>query len=807
MVRFLGFTVLVLSLATMSAAAPVPAGPNDPTKDREGNPLPKGTTARLGTLCYRGTTTSGLTFSVDGKRLYAIQSPHLVRWDPESDDKKPAPQNGQLLVWDTDTGRLLETRTFEPAIPANTYVSNCVAGERIVSLVYNVDNDRPFRKGEANEESVVRVVVASAADGRELSRFEYATSPNRFGRNFVFSQRGWFPSAAVSPNGNYLVVASSAEQAVLVFDLNLRKLRYSIKLADQQSTCIVIAPDSKTLFVIPQDSPLSRYDLASGKPVPEFTGFLAERLAISPDGSRAVSLGEGDGTAIVRDAKTGKFTGKLTLGGGIHAFQFAGADALLATYTTPGPLGDRIVLGRWNLVTSRKDWEIAIPRGVAPSSLLVSPDGKLFALAGSQVMFVGDVATGKCIVPTAAHTGPIRWVAFASDGKSITTAGGEEVIVWGMNGERKQINAFPELARGRGYILPGLAGGRLVWVTRADATTKTELVAWDQEHARVGWRMPLSGKPPAQVFSRDGTHTMALEWDAKWEDWQVRNYDGPSGKVLEEWTVPYIPPKSNVAGGLGALQREMRAGDFGGGGGGGKGGNFPGGGGGGKGGNFPGGGGGRKGGGGPGMGGGFNPQAQQLLNSIAYAIEVSERHGPAWHHPLALSADGRTVLVAGNKVVAFDAVTGKKNVLIESGEDDPLLASEGTVAMSADGALAVIGDSNSLRVVDVKTGKKVLEKSGWFLHKDMRFSPDGKRLAVWSVDSETVEFRKMPFGRRRVVTSTSPAVQLYDLQDNAKSRVLDGGLSAPTCCAFNSTGASLGVGYEDGTTLIYDLKK
>ena len=149
MTRLLSCAALLLAIVEILPAAPVPATPTDPTKDREGNPLPKGAKARLGSLTYRGPTTSGLTFSKDGKRLYATERDRVVRWDPDSGEKKPDPRNNRLLVWEADSGKLLVARPFDPAIPANSYASSCVAGDRIITLIYDID----LTNRKMNEES------------------------------------------------------------------------------------------------------------------------------------------------------------------------------------------------------------------------------------------------------------------------------------------------------------------------------------------------------------------------------------------------------------------------------------------------------------------------------------------------------------------------------------------------------------------------------------------------------------------------------------------------------------------------------
>src|SRR5437016_1936395 len=76
-----------------AAAAPVPKPPADTTKDRDGNPLPNGATARLGSRPFHGTGLRGVAFSTDGKQLMAFADEEHVS------------------VWDADTGKTLFQRS------------------------------------------------------------------------------------------------------------------------------------------------------------------------------------------------------------------------------------------------------------------------------------------------------------------------------------------------------------------------------------------------------------------------------------------------------------------------------------------------------------------------------------------------------------------------------------------------------------------------------------------------------------------------------------------------------------------------
>src|SRR5262245_56688644 len=113
---------LALTVFVPVAAAPVPKEPGT-AKDRDGNPLPKGATARLGSRTFVGPGLGDLTFSTDGKKL-------LTTTDPE-----------RVLAWDVDTGKAL------PAVPfkwgeesdGERAIADTIAGDRAIWITQPIN--------------------------------------------------------------------------------------------------------------------------------------------------------------------------------------------------------------------------------------------------------------------------------------------------------------------------------------------------------------------------------------------------------------------------------------------------------------------------------------------------------------------------------------------------------------------------------------------------------------------------------------------------------------------------------------------
>jgi WD40 repeat protein len=165
--------------------------------------------------------------------------------------------------------------------------------------------------------------------------------------------------------------------------------------------------------------------------------------------------------------------------------------------------------------------------------LSASPDGKRVALLNSQhVVHVFDAATGKPAAEVAAHGGPVAWVGWAPDGRTVHTADATAVMSWTLKGERTATAAPRELRDGR--LPPFVSGNPLVWSVPDEEGKKWELVGWDAERRDFAWRMPVGEKSPDRLFTHDGKQVVGVSWDGGAKRWAATVYDGPAGKVRHE---------------------------------------------------------------------------------------------------------------------------------------------------------------------------------------------------------------------------------------------------------------------------------
>jgi WD40 repeat protein len=660
----------------------------DPTKDREGNPLPKGATARLGSLTFRGPNVNCVVFSADGKRLLSFVGK-------------------ERLSWNAATGKPMKAQPLAPV-------------DRLGRAAVELVNDRLFalerqekKPGKAANPPVTLKVI-DIATGRELSQIPCDRRTNL----------GW--NVSISDDGRYLALLSTPDKTVVVYEASTGKKLHAQKVEDVYRSRLRISPDNKTLFVLQPKKAIQRYELVSGKAMPELEGTVslagAGTLVASPDGKRVVTCaattfkdarGEDVGvtleeTLLIHDPIANKLIGKLAIGAD-PLFDFAGPNALIvlgAKYRPP--VTPVFTLSRWNLDTHRREWQVKLPFiPEACQCLAISPDGSRCAVSNrGYIANVYDTATGRLIAEPTGHSTPISWIGFTRDGERITTAGQDGIRTWAVNGERKSVVNLPEVDLGD--LRHEHFGEHLAWITYSENGKKTELVGWDNEKGGIGWRMPLEA-PPARVLTHDGKQCLGFSWNNARLAWDVTVYDGPARRTRATWTLDS------------ALSNESQS----------------------------------------------------------------------WP-PLALSANGRMLFVGGKQgILGLDIATGKERLRIAAPSWRPDVSSKAQrLAASPDGTriaavvLYAATSRSGLQVYDIATRKLVAEHPlGQTDVSSLRFSPNGKSVAAWG-----------------------DTVLLFDAESSqTEPRKLESGNGPPVCVAFRPNGASLAVGYQDGTALVWDL--
>ncbi len=362
----------LLRVLLLGALAPAVVAQEKPRLDVNGDPLPAGALARVGTSRLRhDKMVIGLAWSSDGKYIASSGWDNLIR------------------LWDGKTGRAV--RTFEGHRAA------------IYGVAFSPDGKLIASNGS---ESTIRVwETATGKQLRELSGHNAAHA------RFIFSH-----------DGKHLF-SGGDDSKVHVWDPHQGTLVRSLVGHASKVSAVHLTPDGKTLASGSWDNTVKLWDVASGKEL-RHIGPLDGHVGgvhFSPDG-KLLAVSTYSGTVYLFDAATGKEV--RTMRGHRTAWPvvFSPDGKLLAS----GGVDGLIIV--WDPATGEKKHElIGHSQGVA--RLAFAPDGSALASASHDATVrLWDPRTGRELLPSVRHAGPVNAVALSPDGKLLATAGRERVV-------------------------------------------------------------------------------------------------------------------------------------------------------------------------------------------------------------------------------------------------------------------------------------------------------------------------------------------------------------------------------------------
>lgn len=390
--------VLILALGIMLDLSPRAAAQTKPMTDLQGDPLPLGVLARLGSVRLRHAGAILLAFSADGKTLTSGGEDESVR------------------VWDMASGRLLRKLPGPPWHFPSGILTRSADGATLAAAGYA-------------QAGIALWDVASAKE-----------------RRLPVDGDGELVPLGFSADGRTLAVAQRS--AVHLLDVASGRARVPPLAHKQYVSCLVFSLDGKTVATADGHSPdrVLLWDVATGKE----TGLIQAKgevrtLAFSPD-DLTLAIAGPDNVRLWE--LTGKERASLPLPPrdtnvyGRPSVAFSPDGKILAAG------GDGRPLLLWD-VASRKELR-RLQAGWLTRKLLFAPDGRTLATTTHNAIRLWDVATGNERHLRDGHTGEVNTVAFSPDGRSIVSGSYNDrtVRVWdAATGRQKNV-----LAAHRDYV-------------------------------------------------------------------------------------------------------------------------------------------------------------------------------------------------------------------------------------------------------------------------------------------------------------------------------------------------------------------
>jgi WD40 repeat protein len=476
---------LVILLAAASAAAGQPG-----RVDAQGDPLPDGVVARLGTVRFRhGYPVYGMAYSPDGKRLASRASDGLRVWETATGKQCfVVPADPEPGSWFTDVTFAADGRSV------------AVCDDKGLLRIFDVATGKLLRSWRGHESLVLHVVLS--ADGKTL-----ATA----GRDRMVRVWDWQTGRERLAIGKPIPPARRDRENNLV--------------------ACVLARDGKTLAVVgPNDHGIHLWDVEAGREtrhIPFASGFAPARVQFAADGKTLLTL---DNRLQFWDTRTGKEAHPIPEppGRACHAtFSPDGKFLCLTCYTETNEL--RLHFFAW---PSGQPVAHRLTGAGIRAMPVFAPDSRVLAIGRNDNVGARffEWQTGKELLPPVGHTGCVRDLAFSPDGKSLFSAGDDTVRWWDVAtaaerhrfaGHRQMVSCLALSADGKtlatGDGVPhwsGPGGTILVW----DVPSR-------QQRGKIA--APDLWNIGSLAFAPDGQSLLSASIDGTWRLWGL-----PGGKEL-----------------------------------------------------------------------------------------------------------------------------------------------------------------------------------------------------------------------------------------------------------------------------------
>jgi len=521
-------------------------------------------------------------------------------------------------------------------------------------------------------------------------------------------------SAAFSPDGRYIVTASS-DKTARIWDAATGREIMSLKGHTDGIKSAAFSPDGRYIVTASSDKTARIWDAATGQPIVSFSGHkdYLRSAAFAPDGRRVVTAGE-DKTARIWDAATGRelmvlsghseYVSSARFSSDGRRVVTASADKTARVWDTEtgravlllsghteavnaaefSPDGRYIVTasadktGRiWDVTTGRETMRLSGHSQLVISAAFSPDGGRVVTASDDATARVWDIATGRQIAVLRGHLDLVTDAEFSPDGRLIVTASADATArIWYASDSRELalLNGHTQQVNGATYS----PDGRRIVTASADKTARV----WDASTGRK--LMVLNGHDDivtSAAFSADGRRIVTASYDQTARIWDVAT--GRQIVLLAGHTNWVF---------CAAFSRDGRR-----------------------------------------IVTASYDHTARIWDSATGRESLLLGGHKDYVTSAAFSPDGTRVVTSSLDHTArvWDAATGRM-IMVLNGHAKPVQSA----AFSTDGGrIVTASDDKTVRIWDARTGQEILQLSGHALAvSSAQFSPDGRRVVTASVD-------------------------------------------------------------------------